>query len=199
MPTTLQAEIKHQQQDNTDCGLFVIAYATELQFGHDLANFIFDQSQMKDHLFKCLTSKTIERLPKKQCEINEKPVFSEITANQNISKKWNIPNKISKSTAIKSPPNFLSENFYQPLFNSKTSHHDDHTNNKQVNNSDKKQDTTILDSANHFKFNSLVINLSNRTITETERTVLELGLTFCPSQKNFNKEHLSLGFFKFIR
>ena len=29
--------------------------------------------------------------------------------------------------------------------------------------------------------------------------VLELGLTFCPSQKNFNKERLSLDFFKFIR
>ena len=154
---------------------------------------------MRDHLFKCLTSKTLERFPKKQCEINEKPVFNEITANQNISNKWNIPNKISKSTAIKSPPNCLSKNFYQPLFNSKTTHHDDKTNNKQGNNSDKKLDTTILDSANHFKFNSLVINLSNRTITETEKKVLELVLTFCPSQKNFNKERLSLDFFKFIR
>ena len=56
-----------------------------------------------------------------------------------------------------------------------------------------------MDSANHFKFNSLVINLSNRIITETEKTVLELELTFCPSQKNFNKERLSLDFFKFIR
>ena len=124
---------------------------------------------------------------------------NEITANRNISNKWNIPNKISKSTAIKSPPNFLSKNFYQPLFNSKTAHHDDKTNNKQGNNSDKKLDTTTLDGANHFKFNSLVINLSNRTITETEKTVLELGLTFCPSQKNFNKKRLSLDFFKFIR
>ena len=78
---------------------------------------------MRDHLFKCLTSKAIERFRKKQREINEKPI------------------------------------------------------------------------SNHFKFNSLVINLSNRTITETEKTVLELGLTFCPSQKNFNKEGLSLVFF----
>ena len=57
------------QQGNTDCGLFAIAYATEVAFGHDPANFIFDQSQMRDHLFKCLTSKTIERFPKKQREI----------------------------------------------------------------------------------------------------------------------------------
>ena len=40
-PTILQAEIKHQQQGNTDCGLFAIAYAIDLAFGHDPANFIF--------------------------------------------------------------------------------------------------------------------------------------------------------------
>ena len=71
MPTIFQAEIKHQQQGNTDCSLFAITYSTELPFGHDLANFIFDQSQMRDHLFKCLTSKTIKRFAKKQCEINK--------------------------------------------------------------------------------------------------------------------------------
>ena len=30
---------------------------------------------------------------------------------------------------------------------------------------------------------SLISNLSNRSISETEKTVLELGLTFWPSQK----------------
>ena len=36
-------------------------------------------------------------------------------------------------------------------------------------------------------------------MSETERNVLELGLTFCPSQKNYNKEQISLDFFQFIR
>ena len=43
------------------------------------------------------------------------------------------------------------------------------------------------------------MSLSERTITDTERSVLELGLTFCPSQKNFNREKLSPDFFHFIR
>ena len=47
--------------------------------------------------------------------------------------------------------------------------------------------------------NPLVVNLSKRTITDTERSVLELELTFCPLQKNFNEEKLSLDFFHFIR
>ena len=35
-------------------------------------------------------------------------------------------------------------------------------------------------------------------MSETEKTVLELGLTFCPSQKNLNKEQLTLDFYHFI-
>ena len=45
---------------------------------------------------------------------------------------------------------------------------------------------------------SLISNLSNRSISETEKTVLELGLTFCQSQKNLNKEQLTLEFYQFI-
>ena len=41
--------------------------------------------------------------------------------------------------------------------------------------------------------------MSNRSISETEKTVLELGLPFCPSQKNLNKEQLTLDFYHFIR
>ena len=46
---------------------------------------------------------------------------------------------------------------------------------------------------------SLTANLSNRPISETEKTVLDLRLTFCPSQKNLNKEQLTLDFYHFIR
>ena len=42
---------------------------------------------------------------------------------------------------------------------------------------------------------SLIVNLSKRSLTETEKSVLELGLTFCPSQKNLNKEQLALDLF----
>ena len=46
---------------------------------------------------------------------------------------------------------------------------------------------------------SLNVNLTKRSLTETEKSVLELGLTFCPSQKNLNKEQLALDLFNFIR
>ena len=49
------------------------------------------------------------------------------------------------------------------------------------------------------KTSSLIVNLLKRILSETERNVLELGLTFCPSQNNYNKEQISFDFFQFIR
>lgn len=47
---------------------------------------------------------------------------------------------------------------------------------------------------------SSVINLSKkRTLTKAEISVLEFGLTFCPSVKEFNKERLADDCFHFIR
>ena len=46
---------------------------------------------------------------------------------------------------------------------------------------------------------SLIVNLSKRSLTETEKSVLEFRLTFCPSQENLNKEQLALDLFNFIR
>jgi hypothetical protein len=47
---------------------------------------------------------------------------------------------------------------------------------------------------------SSVINLSKkRTLTKAEISVLEFGLTFCPSVKEFNKEGLADDCFHFIR
>ena len=174
--------------------------------GYDPTNFTFDQSQLRDHLLNCLTSKTITRFPKKEQEINEEPIYKEITANHKDSEKWNIPTKTSKSTTLKQLPNYTSHNYYQPLnSNSKptktTNHNRSRLSNKhyQTENSSGSKIKNKSNKVKKPKLNSLVVNLSNRTITDTERSVLELGLTFCPSQKNFNKEKLSLDLFHFIR
>ena len=35
---------------------------------------------------------------------------------------------------------------------------------------------------------STIYNLSNRSLSTDDKSVLELGLSFCPSQANFNRE-----------
>ena len=47
--------------------------------------------------------------------------------------------------------------------------------------------------------NTSVINLSSRILTQIELKVLELGLSFCPSVKEFNKDQLTIDFCNFIR
>ena len=52
---------------------------------------------------------------------------------------------------------------------------------------------------NKQKLSQTVINLSDKVLTKDETEVLELGLTFCPSAKNFSKEKLTEDFFWFFR
>ena len=101
MPTIPQVEIKYPQHGHTDCGIYAIAYATELAFGHDPTNFTFDQSQLRDHLLHCLRSRTITRFPKKEREMNHEPLYKEITANHKDSEKWNIPLKHQNQQHLK--------------------------------------------------------------------------------------------------
>ena len=44
-----------QQNGYRDCGLFAIAFATEICRGQDPSKAVFVQTQMRGHLFKCLT------------------------------------------------------------------------------------------------------------------------------------------------
>ena len=45
----------------------------------------------------------------------------------------------------------------------------------------------------------MIKNLSKRPLTDIEKTVLELGLSFSPSQKNYDKQQFCTDFYQFIR
>ena len=53
-----------QQQNNSyDCGLFALAYATELAFGYDPATFLWDQPSMRKYLLLCFEAGEMKRFP----------------------------------------------------------------------------------------------------------------------------------------
>ena len=52
-----------QQNGCKDCGVFSIAFATELCSGNDPRKASFIQNDMRPHLFKCLNTGTLERFP----------------------------------------------------------------------------------------------------------------------------------------
>ena len=59
-------------------------------------------------------------------------------------------------------------------------------------------DSTLL-RKNPNASKSMIMNLSKRPLTDIEKTVLELGLSFSPSQKNYDKQQFCTDFYQFIR
>ena len=54
-----------QQQDGgVDCGLFAIAFATELAYGNDPVQVSYVQSAMQDHLLLCLEQGEMKLFPR---------------------------------------------------------------------------------------------------------------------------------------
>ena len=108
--------------------------------------------------------------------------------------KWKSPSKPIKHPIKKSPPDFIIQNRFTSLASDIPTSQPPSSESSDTS-KPKIQAPKHLSSATK----SLISNLSNRSISETEKTVLELGLTFCPSQKNLNKEQLTLDFYHFIR
>ena len=52
-----------QQNGDSDCGLFAIAFAVHLALGDDVAGLNFNQSKMRQHLMKCFQQKTMMPFP----------------------------------------------------------------------------------------------------------------------------------------
>ena len=54
------------QSRGYDCGLFAVAFVTALAFNKQPGQYLFDQQQMRKHLWKCLDRKKIEMFPVKK-------------------------------------------------------------------------------------------------------------------------------------
>lgn len=58
------------QEGNVDCGLFAIAVATDLAYGNDPANVIFEQKKMRNHVLGNLESGSLQPFPRLTKSIN---------------------------------------------------------------------------------------------------------------------------------
>ena len=63
--STISVKVLPVQQQNgyRDCGLFAIAFATEICRGQDPSRAVFIKTQMRGHLFKCLTNRNMMPFP----------------------------------------------------------------------------------------------------------------------------------------
>ena len=51
-------------EGSNDCGLFAIAYATELAHGGDPAKVVYSQGEMRSHFIKCLENGILTPFPR---------------------------------------------------------------------------------------------------------------------------------------
>ena len=203
-PTITQIQIKSRQEGSVDCGIFAIAYATELAHGNDPASFTYDQASFRPHLFSCLELRKMRPFPKHKA--HPRPSIGiDITKDVNPCDKWSLPRK--PATPVPSPPSEdLSidvSNRFEPLQcstpttrkNPKKIVQSKHPTQTSGNVGGKVSGNKYLTTKKH----SNIVNLSQRRLTDSESSVLELGLTFCPSVKDFNKEKVVDDYYRFIR
>ena len=64
---SLHLEKTQQQKNNTDCGLYAIAFATDLCYGGDPASLLYeDGTLLRQHFLKCLQEGCLTPFPSKQ-------------------------------------------------------------------------------------------------------------------------------------
>ena len=123
-------------------------------------------SDMQQHLQNCLTSKSMSAFPEVR-ELHTDSVFKDITSYYQ-SEKWESLSKPIKHPIKKSPPDFITQNQFTSLASDLPTSQPPSS--KPSNTSKPKiQAPKHLSSATK----SLISNLSNRSISETEKTVLE--------------------------
>ena len=52
-----------KQSGHCDCGIFAIAFATAIVYGHNPGQYIFKQSAMRDHLLQCIENGKLTMFP----------------------------------------------------------------------------------------------------------------------------------------
>ncbi len=60
---TLEVQNVQLQIGSSDCGLYAIAYATDLCYGNNPSNLRYNQSKMRSHLIKCLEGQKMTPFP----------------------------------------------------------------------------------------------------------------------------------------
>jgi len=182
----------HRQSGGTDCGLFAIAYAIDLLLGNNPSTIIYDQSKFRNHLLSCLEGNEIFPFPKYQINVtsNQK---GEVIKNSS----WVFPRKTVKKQNISceniSVPILLSSNKFELL-------DEDQITNSPID-FEIIPNTTIIEkgTTNQFNEKSSIYNISDTSLTHSEKSVLEKGLNFCPSTKDLNKLRLMEDTYKFCR
>ena len=194
-PSILQVSVASEQQGPYDCVIFALAFARELASNEDPSTVIFDQSKVREHLLSCLENEEMLQFPKARCILD--PIKEiDITKSVKYTNKWSFPKNLSTRVKPK------TSNAEIPLKNRFAILSEEQHRRRKGIKLEPDTGRTNIHHKNPFKKRcnkSTIYDLSNRSLSTDDKSVLELGLSFCPSQANFNRETFVNDVFQFVR
>ena len=96
IPEIFRAKIQAEQSGSTDCGLFAIAFATDLAFGNNPSSIAYDQANMRTHLQQCLEMENLTPFPRRHHQtLMDQETLVNLTADIPDTDKWTKAKKTS--------------------------------------------------------------------------------------------------------
>ena len=188
-----------KQVGSIDCGIFTIAYATDLLQGNEPSTIIYDQSKFRTHLIQCLENGQLTPFPKYK---HDKTINKRVELASKSD--WKLPRRskrLQEKTITKlatSHPVTL-QNRYQLLSNENENPIPVQPTEDLMNNINENIDENIPAISKNSSPNSIIYNISTISLTSTEKSLLEKGLNFCPTTPKFNKVKLLDDIYWFCR
>ena len=165
----------YEQVRSTDCGLFAIAYVKGILNGNNVYDLIYDQTKMREHLIACFEQRKITTFP-----LYEKRNTKKAVTYKETSSPWNKPRRSARLRS-KATQNFTNKIKLSNRFETKEA------------------DLTSKAVRNKMKRTDTICNISSTKLSESEISLLNKGLSFCPSTKELNKEQLLDDLYFFCR
>ena len=179
------------QMGGVDCGLFALAYTTDLAHGNNPSQILYDQSQFRSHLLQCLNDHKAAPFPRigmhPECSVPH-----EYTAAVPETQKWSVPKQLSPRVVLSDCTEvFPTQNRFLAL--------SPQAEQVSVDEQPTSSATNTQSTRPQHSQSGNVVNLSNRTLSKSELSLLDMGLSFSPSRKTLDKLKVCEDTFKFIR
>ena len=179
--------ICQKQVGSHDCGVFAIANAVELLINNQIENVIFDQTKKRQHLVQCFETGKITPFPK--YSTSSKKEISKVHTTLDSDWKTLRRSQRIKEKDEKGIQKLKLSNRYEKLTSLEPPLQNESKKAAAINKSMKKE----------LNQSDVIENLSNYMINESEKSVLEKGLNFCPTTESPNKLRLLDDLYFFCR
>ena len=190
----------HKQVGTTDCGVFSIAYSTDIIFGNNLSEIVYDQSKLRQHLVNFFDKGTLTTFLKYKCNVKYNDTTTSGPISSDDHHRWLIPCRSAhlKKRLANTTPIETTNNFSSLMNNSKSTVHAI----KNLNDNNIQDDLPLTKKPSRTSKNFddwIIFNILEKQLSPSEKSVLEKDLNFCPETLGYNKLKLMDDLFWFCR